>query len=399
MSQRLDGIQESVTLKLNSVAKALAQAGRSVINLTAGEPDFNPPVECEAAVSAALLRHDAKYTPTAGHLVLRAAIAAFTNKIQPALAASAPWRAENVVVTNGGKQSIFNAIMSLLKTGDEVLIPAPYWLSYPEMVKIADGKPVVLPTKFESGFRITPDQLEKSITKRTRLLILNAPSNPSGASYTRAELQALGEVLKRYPDVWVLSDEIYLSIQYGQDLTPSFLDACPDLAGRTITSSGLSKSCSVTGWRIGWAVAPKTFLDRMVALQAHSTSGISNLSQAAALAAFDVSPEVFEKQRQIFETRRAVGLEMLRSSAKLKVFEPKGAFYLWVGVQDALQEGEDADTFSERCLQQAGLAVVPGTAFGMANYIRLSFACDLKTLEEGCRRLLQLVDGGLGHGL
>ncbi len=399
MNQRMDGIQESVTLRLNSVAKALAQAGRSVINLTAGEPDFNPPQECEEAVTAAVLRHDSKYTPTAGHLALRTAIAAFTNRLQVSLSSKKPWAAENVVVTNGGKQSIFNAIMALLRPGDEVLIPAPFWLSYPEMVKIADGIPVIVPTTFDDGFQITPDQLEGLITNKTKLLILNAPSNPSGASYSRSELKALGEVLSRHTDVWILSDEIYLSIQYGQDLTPSFLDACPELADRTITSSGLSKSCSVTGWRIGWATAPKLFLDRMVALQAHSTSGISNLSQAAALAAFEVSKDVFEKQRQIFESRRARGLEMLRSSAKLKVFEPKGAFYLWVGVQDALQEGEDADTFSERCLQEAGLAVVPGTAFGMANYIRLSFACDLSTLEEGCRRLLRVVDPDIGSRL
>jgi aspartate aminotransferase len=392
MKQRMDGIQESVTLRLNSVAKALAQEGRSIVNLTAGEPDFTPPPECEAAVNQAVARHDSKYTPTAGHMALRASIAAFTNQLQPALSAAAPWTALNVVVTNGGKQSIFNAILSLLRDGDEVLIPSPFWLSYPEMVKISGGVPVIVPTSIETEFLLTPQQLKSKITPKTKLLILNSPSNPSGASYSRKQMEALGAVLEEHPGVWIISDEIYLAIQYGDNPSPSFLDACPSLSGRTITSSGLSKSCSVTGWRIGWAVGPQAFLERMIALQAHSTSGISSLSQAAAIAAFDVSPKIFESQRQIFEARRARGLEMLRSSAKLKVFEPKGAFYLWVGVQDALQEGEDADTFSERCLKEAGLAVVPGTAFGMPEYIRLSFACDMETLEEGCRRLLRLVD-------
>ncbi len=391
-SSRVRDLKESSTLKVNAMVNRLKQEGKVIYNLTAGEPDFPPPAEAKQAVIDAVNRNQSKYTPTAGILELRELIAAKTNAQQPSLAAKAPWGAKHVVVTNGGKQAIFDVIFALVDDRDEVVFGAPYWLSYPEMVKAAGGVSRVIETTSEGNYRITPAQLEKAITPKTKLLILNSPSNPTGALYSKQDLQALGEVISKHPHVWVMSDEIYDKIEFEKGSWCSFLEANPDLSGRTITVNGLSKSGAMTGWRVGWSVAPEALSAALIALQGHSTSGISSLSQWAAIASLKLAPEGFEPQRIEYLNRRNLALEVLGKSAKMKVYEPMGAFYLFVDCSPVLKAQEDANGLAEKILQDAQVAVVSGVDFGAPTCIRISFATDKETLKTGCERLVSLFD-------
>lgn len=392
LSQRVRQLQESATLKLNAQVNQLKAQGKKILNLTAGEPDFPPPEAAKAAVIDAVNRNLAKYTPTPGIPELRELIADKANRQQPTLAARQAWKASDVVVTNGGKQAIFDSILCLIDRDDEVLIPAPYWLSYPEMVKAAEGIPVEIPTTAEQSYKITPSQLETAITSRTRLFLINSPSNPTGMMYSRAELQALGQVLREQPRVWILSDEIYDRIEFEPGSFCSFLEACPDLRDRTITVNGLSKSGAMTGWRIGWSLTPQPLTAALIALQGHSTSGISSLSQAAAVATLKLPEDAFEPQRLQYLHRRNLALEVLVKSAKIKVVAPAGAFYLFVDVSGALKPGQDANGFAESLLQEAQVAVVSGVDFGAPTCVRLSFATDEDTLREACTRLVEFCD-------
>ncbi|MGZ3688816.1 MAG: pyridoxal phosphate-dependent aminotransferase, partial [Bdellovibrionota bacterium] len=341
----------------------------------------------EAAIRA-VRENRSKYTPVAGIPELRAIIAARTSAQQPTVPA---WKNSQVIVTNGGKQALFNAFMALLDPGDEVLIPAPYWLSYPEMVKIAGGTPVVLPTTLEGGFKITPAQLKSALTPRTKILVLNSPSNPTGAMYSKAELTALGDVVAKAPGVWVISDEIYDQITYGDPAFCSFLQSSPGLRDRVITVNGLSKSGAMTGWRVGWSVAPDAVTSAMSTLQGQCTSGIHAPAQWAALAVLGLPPQELEEHAAIYLRRRDLVLEILRKSRKIEVFTPQGAFYVFVGVKHGLKSGEDSIGFAERLLEQAKVAVVPGTPFGAPEFLRLSFASDEKTLTEGCNRIVKFL--------
>ncbi len=394
ISNRMKDVEESATLQLNALAQKLKREGKDIINLTAGEPDFPAPAEAKEAVIQALQNEWSKYTPTAGIPELREKVAKATNRSQPSLQSKHVWSGSEVVLTNGGKQAIFDVVMCLVDSGDEAIIPAPYWVSYPEMVRIADGTAVVIETGFENDFKITPAQLEKAITPKSKIIFLNSPSNPTGTVYSREEYQALGRVLEKHPGIWILSDEIYELIQYGHNPGVSFLEACPGLWSRTVTLNGLSKSGSMTGWRIGWSVADTKLTQKLIALQGHSTSGISSLSQAAALATLDLPSAYFEQHRQEFERRRDLALACLSNSAKIKVFAPRGAFYVWIQVQDVLKDDkdgikEDAQKLASRCLQEAQVAVVPGNSFGANNFIRISFACKSDVLQEACNRLVQ----------
>jgi aspartate aminotransferase len=392
LSQRVSRLQESATLKINAQVNQLKAQGKSIYNLTAGEPDFPPPDAAKQAVIEAVQKNLSRYTPTPGILELRELIAAKTNRQQSALNASQPWKATDVIVTNGGKQAIFNAVLCLIDRGDEALIPAPYWLSYPEMVKAAEGESVILPTTLESGYKITPEQLEGSITQHTRLLFLNSPSNPTGSMYSREEFQALGQVLHRYPQVWVLSDEIYDRIEFEKGSFCSFLDACPELRDRTVTVNGLSKSGAMTGWRVGWSLTPPKLTAALIALQGHSTSGICSLSQAAAVASLKLPEETFEPQRLEYLNRRNLALELLSKSAKIKGVVPAGAFYLFLDIRAALAPNQDANGFAEQLLQEAQVAVVSGVDFGAPTCVRLSFATDLETLRAACQRIVDFCD-------
>jgi aspartate aminotransferase len=392
ISSRVRNLKESSTLKVNALVNRMKAEGMEVWNLTAGEPDFPPPEAAKNAVMDAVKKNQSKYTPTAGIPELRELIAGRTNAQQPSIAASRPWKAVDVVVTNGGKQAIFNAIFALVDSGDEVIFGAPYWLSYPEMVKAAGGTPIVLETRAGEGYRIRAAQLEAAITPKTKLLILNSPSNPTGSIYPGSELQALGAVLKKHPGVWILSDEIYDRIEFVKGAWTSFLEANPELRDRTVTVNGLSKSGAMTGWRVGWSIAPGSLTPSLVSLQGHTTSGICSLSQAAAVASLKLPASDFESQRLEYLNRRNLALEVLGKSAKIKVYEPEGAFYLFVDCDSLLQDGQDANGLAERILQESKVAVVSGVDFGAPKCIRISFACDPETIREGCARLVGFFD-------
>jgi aspartate aminotransferase len=391
IAKRLDGVTESATLKLNALVQAMRARGEDVVNLTAGEPDFPPPEEAKAAVKRAVDENKNKYTPVAGLPELRERIAKKTNSQQPnVVAAHGEWKASDVVVSNGGKHAIYNVMMALLNLGDEVLIPAPYWLSYPEMVKLAEGKPVILETTPETKFKVTVADLRKKLTPKTKLLILNSPSNPTGTTYTRAEFEAIGKWLAtEAPGVWVLSDEIYDRILFGSDPFVSFLDAAPELKNRSITVNGLSKAAAMTGWRIGWTLAPPELTQAILTLQGQSTSGISSLTQYAGIAALDLSEEKFAEMVAAFKRRRRMALEILAKAEKLKVVPPEGAFYVFLGIEAFLKAGEDSMQLSETLIREAKVAVVPGTPFGAPKWVRMSIATDDETLKKGCERLAQ----------
>jgi aspartate aminotransferase len=393
-SHRVSELQESATLKINAIANQLKQEGKSIINLTAGEPDFPVFDEAKNAVIEALGKNLSKYTPTPGIPELRELIAKKTNAQQPSLAMN-PWKSTNVMVTNGGKQALFDSILTLIEKGDEVLIPSPYWLSYPEMVKVAEGVSKFIPASFENRFKIKAHDLEKSITSKTKMFIINSPSNPTGSMYTRSELQQLGKVLNQHPHVWVISDEIYDRIDYSSEGWTSFLEANPQLRERTITVNGMSKSGSMTGWRVGWSVSPDFVTNRLNALQGHSTSGICSLSQAAAVATLKLPHSRFDDQLKEYLNRRNLALEVLKKSAKIKVDEPQGAFYLFIDLSEVFvkeKAGQDANGFVQDLLKDEQVAVVSGVDFGASKCIRISFATDSQTLLEGCRRLVRFCE-------
>lgn len=392
LSRRLDGVSESATLKLNSTVQMMKAQGVDVINLTAGEPDFPVPDAAKEAVKEALRLNRSKYTPVPGIPELRKAVALKTNLQQPSVAKIHPWEASNVIVTNGGKQALFNAFMALLDPGNEVLIPTPYWLSYPEMVKLAGGIPKFISAPHSQGFKIKPDQLKNALGPKVKVLVLNSPSNPTGVMYTRKEYAELAEVLLTTPgaeNIWVISDEIYDRINFGEVPFCSFLEAAPELRHRSITINGMSKSAAMTGWRSGWSVAPENVTQGMITLQGQSTSGINALAQWASLAALALPESEFSSMVTTFKKRRNLVLENLEKAHKIDVIVPNGAFYIFVGVGKYLRAGEESIAFAQRLLEDAKVAVVPGTPFGEPEFIRISFATDEESLVKGCDRLVK----------
>lgn len=394
-AQRLQGVSESATLKLNALVQELKQQGQDIVNLTAGEPDFAPPEAVKEAVIDAVRRDQNRYTPVPGLPELRRLIAERTNSQQPELARQQPWGAPNVVVSNGGKQAIFSALQALVDPGDAVLIPAPYWLSYPEMTKLAQGRPVILATEAKAGWKLAPSELSRALDQagsRARVLILNSPSNPTGILCSRAELTALGEVVRRHAgarDLWVISDEIYDSITFDNRPFCSFLSACPELAARTVTINGLSKRAAMTGWRVGWSVASAELTQALQTLQGQATSGINSLAQWASIAALKLPEEIYRQHTLVYERRRNLALEILGRSPKIKLVRPEGAFYAFLGIGAGLKPGEDSMGFCERALTEALVALVPGTPFGAPDHVRMSFALDDATLRRGCERLVE----------
>jgi aspartate aminotransferase len=395
LSRRLEGVSESATLKLNATVQQMKAQGVDVVNLTAGEPDFWVPEAAKKSVIDAVHGNQSKYTPVGGLPALREAIARKTNEQQKSLSSGRPWQSSHVVVTNGGKQALFNSLMAILNSGDEVLIPSPYWLSYPEMVKLAGGIPKFIPTSVDQNFKITPEQLTHAVGPNVKVLILNSPSNPTGALYSKEEYQALGTVLSQSPfgkNVWILSDEIYDRIVLGSIPFCSFLEANPGLADQTITINGVSKSAAMTGWRLGWSVACEKVTQAMLTLQGQSTSGVNALAQWAAIAALKLPESDFTSQVESFRKRRDLLLENLRKARKIELYTPDGAFYVFVGIEKYLRAGEDSLGFAQRVLEEARIAVVPGTPFGDPECIRLSFATDEKSILEGCQRLVNYLD-------
>ncbi len=374
LAARVGQVTPSLTLAVDTKAKALKAEGISVCSFSVGEPDFPTPAHIVAAAEKALEMGKTKYGPAAGEPKLREAIA---QKLQKENLLC--YGAENIIVTNGGKHSLFNLFLATIEPGDEVIIPAPYWVSYPEMVKLAEGKPVIVETTAESGFKITPEQLRQAITPQTRLFVLNSPSNPTGMVYTPDEIKALAEVVVE-KDIYVVSDEIYEKLLYDGAEHFSIGATSPEAFERTIVSSGFAKAYSMTGWRVGFLAAPVDVIRACTTIQGHSTSNVCTFAQYGAIAALEGPQEPVEEMRQAFAQRRQYMLNAVNSIPGLTCPKPDGAFYLFPSIQTT---GLKSLEFSEALLEEHQVAVVPGVAFGADDCIRLSYATDMDTIKKG----------------
>lgn len=386
-SARIDAVELSEILRISELADTLKREGRDVITLGTGEPDFPTPAHVIEAAHRAALAGETTYTLTAGTIDLREAIAAACQRDNGYTPETA-----GIIVCTGAKQVLYNAFAATLDAGDEVLIVAPYWTSYPDIVTVCDGRPVVLPTTAATGFRTTPDQLRDAITDKTRWLLLNSPSNPSGAVYARDDLVALAEVLRGAPHVGIMVDEIYQHISYVP--FHSFRSVAPDLADRTLIVNGVSKSHAMTGWRIGWGIGPTRLIAAMVAVQGQITSGASSVSQAAAKAALEGDQQLLAERADDFRERRDMMVAALNATGILDCPSADGAFYLFPSCAAAFgmttAKGRRIETdadFCEALLEHEGVALVPGRAFGTPGYIRLSYAYSRASLTEAATRI------------
>jgi aspartate/methionine/tyrosine aminotransferase len=392
ISSRVAAITESATLAVDAKAKALKAAGEPVIGFGAGEPDFPTPAHVvEAAIEACRDPRNHKYTPAAGLPELREAIAAKTRRDS-----GYEVEASQVLVTNGGKHAIYNTFATLLDPGDEVLLPAPYWTTYPEPVRLAGGVPVVLPTDAAAGFRVTVDQLDAAWTERTKAVVFVSPSNPSGAVYPPEEVEAIGRWAAER-DVWVVTDEIYEHLTYGDHRFSSIPTLVPEIRDRCVVLNGVAKTYAMTGWRVGWLIGAPDVTTAAANLQSHVTSNVGNISQRAALAAVSGSLDAVAEMRHAFERRGHTMVKHLAGIAGVEVLEPQGAFYAFPDLSAFLGRsirGRTPQTTVELCgllLDEVKVAVVPGEAFGTPGYARLSFALGDDDLGEGCRRIADLL--------
>jgi len=378
------GVRPSPTGAVLALVTELRAQGRDIISLGAGEPDFDTPQHIRDAAVAAIAAGQTRYTPIDGTAALKAAIQAKFRREN-----GLDYDTSQIIVTCGGKQALFNLFMALLGPGDEAIIPAPYWVSYPDMVRLAEAQPVIIDAGIEQDFKLTPAQLEARLNANTRLLVLNSPGNPTGASYTRAELEALGAVLEDYPGVVVVSDDIYEHIYWADEPFHSFAAACPGLFDRTVTVNGVSKGYAMTGWRIGYAGGPPAIVSAMTTVQSQSTSNPCSVSQAAAQAALEGDQGPVAEMCAAYKQRHDYIVAALNEIPGFECRPGEGAFYAFPRVQDALQRlGLVDDTaLAEMLIAEAGVACVPGAAFGAPGYLRMSFACSNETLEEAVSRL------------
>ena len=382
LATRVGKVTPSLTLAISAKAKAMKAEGIDVCSFSAGEPDFDTPAHIKEAAKQALDLGKTKYGPAAGEPKLRQAIA--TKLKQDNNLTYAP---ENVIVTNGGKHSLFNLMLALIEPGDEVIIPAPYWLSYPEMVTIAGGKPVIVNTTAENEYKITPEQLQQAIAPQTKLFVLNSPSNPTGAVYTPEEIKALSEVIVAH-DLLVVSDEIYEKILYDGATHLSIGAVGEDVLAKTIVSNGFAKSYSMTGWRVGYIAAPVEIIKAMTTIQSHSTSNVCTFAQYGAIAALKSSQACVAEMLAAFIQRRKVILEAINSIPQLSTPKPGGAFYVFV---DISATGMNSLDFCKALLEQEKVAAIPGVAFGADRCIRLSYATDMTSIHKGMDRLAKFV--------
>ncbi|MFN5118739.1 MAG: pyridoxal phosphate-dependent aminotransferase [Cyanobacteriota bacterium] len=379
LSTRAGALQPSLTLAIAAKARQLRADGHDICSLSAGEPDFDTPAFIRQAASEALESGHTRYGPVAGELALRQAIATKLSDEN-----GVPTTAEEVLVTNGGKQALYNLFQVLLGPGDEVLVPSPYWLSYPEMVQLAGAQVTLLPSQAAQGFRLDPAALEAAITPATKLLVLNSPSNPTGMVLNRSELEAIAEVLRRHPQVAVVCDEIYEFLLAPGHTHHSFAAVAPDLAERVFIVNGFAKGWAMTGWRIGWLAGPRHVVAAAAALQSQSTSNVCSFAQFGALAAVSGPRDCVREMAARFSERRSRLSAGLMAIPGLQLLAPEGAFYAFPNIS-AL--GMDSMTLCNRLLEEVGLAVVPGVAFGDDQCIRLSCAAAEATLDDGLERL------------
>lgn len=389
IADRLARIKPSPTIAVSTKAAELKAAGRDVIGLGAGEPDFDTPEHIKDAARQALADGKTKYAPVAGIPELRRAICDKLKRDN-----GLDYTPDQISVGCGGKQNIYNAMMATLNPGDQVIIPAPYWVSYPDITLLAEGEPVFVDCPESTGFKMTPAALEAAITPKTKWLMLNSPSNPTGAAYTRAELKALAGVLLRHPHVWVMTDDIYEFITYDGFEFTTIAQVEPKLYDRTLTLNGLSKAYSMTGWRVGYAAGAVDVIKAMNKVQSQSTTSTSTISQWASVAALDGDHSFIAKNNELFKGRRDLVVSMLNQAAGLTCATPEGAFYVYPSCKGAIGKqtpdgktiASDAD-FVTYLLEAEGVAAVHGEAFGLSPHFRVSYATSTEALEEACRRI------------
>ena len=389
ISDALNRIQPSATIAISNKAMALKAEGKDVIGLAAGEPDFDTPDNIKQAAIAAILEGKTKYTPVDGIPELKKAICAKFKREN-----GLSYAPSQVSVGTGGKQVLFNALMATVNPGDEVIIPAPYWVSYPDIVMLAGGTPVFVGCTIEHGFKLQPADLERAIGPRTKWLILNSPSNPSGAAYSRAELKAVTDVLMRHPHVWLLTDDMYEHLVYGDFEFTTAVQVEPGLYDRTLTMNGVSKSYCMTGWRIGYGAGPEVLIKAMSKLQSQSTSNPSSIAQWAAVEALNGPQDFIAANNRVFMERRDLVVSMLNQAKGLSCPAPEGAFYVYPSCKDTIGKTAPSgnvirtdEDFVTELLAAEGVAAVHGAAFGMSPFFRVSYATGTDVLEDACRRI------------
>ena len=388
-SAALSRVKPSATLAASARARELKREGRDIISLGSGEPDFDTPDNIKEAAIAAIRRGETKYTDVDGIPELKAAVAAKFKREN-----GLDYDVSQIHVATGGKAAIYNALVATLSPGDEVIVPAPYWVSYPDMVLLAGGEPVVVAGVEADGFKLRADALEAAITPRTKWLILNSPSNPTGAAYTRGELDGVAEVIRRHPQVWVLTDDMYEHLTYGDFQFTTLAQAAPDLIDRVLTVNGVSKAYAMTGWRIGYAGGPKPLIDLMRKVASQTTSNPSSISQWAAVEALKGPQDFIAERGKAFEQRRDLVVSMLNQASGVRCPTPEGAFYVYPSIEGLIgktaPEGAVIDSdaaFATALLDAEGVAVVHGAAFGLSPYFRISYATSDDVLEDACGRI------------
>ncbi len=389
LADALSRVKPSATIAVSQKARELKAKGKDVIGLGAGEPDFDTPDNIKQAAIYAIKRGETKYTPVSGIPELRQAIAAKFKREN-----GLDYKPEQTIVGTGGKQILFNAFMATLNPGDEVIVPAPYWVSYPEMVALTGGTPVFVNTKQEDNFKLTAADLEKAITPKTKWLIFNSPSNPTGAAYTHDELKALTDVLVRHPQVWILTDDMYEHLVYGDFTFATPAQVEPSLYERTLTMNGVSKAYAMTGWRIGYAAGPLALIKAMDMVQGQQTSGACSIAQWAAVEALNGPQDFIAKNKAIFQGRRDLVVSMLNQANGIQCPTPEGAFYVYPSCAGLIGKKTEAgkvintdEDFVTELLEAEGVAVVHGSAFGLGPNFRISYATSEELLEEACRRI------------
>ena len=389
LSARVQSVKPSATLAITARAKALRAAGKDVVGLGAGEPDFDTPDHIKEAAIKAIHDGFTKYTPVEGTLELRRAIVDKFKREN-----GFDYQLEEILVSCGGKQSFYNLAQAILDPGDEVIIPAPYWVSYPDMALLAGGVPVIVDAGADQSFKITPAQLEAALTERTALVVINSPSNPTGMSYSHAELAGLGEVLRRHPKAVIATDDMYEHIRWSSEPFVNILNACPDLAPRTLVLNGVSKAYSMTGWRIGYAGGPADIIKAMKKIQGQSTSNPTSISQVAAQAALEGPQDCIATMGAAFKERHDYVVARLNTMAGIECLPTDGTFYVFPKVQgmiDAIDGVKDDLELAEYLIEKAGVALVPGSAFGLGGHVRISIATSRANLEKALDRIASVI--------
>jgi aspartate aminotransferase len=394
-AERLDRINPSLTIAIATKARALKAAGRDIISLSAGEPDFDTPQFVKDAAIAAIQAGETKYTDVAGTLALRKAVA---EKFR--VDSGLDYKPEEIIVSTGGKQVIFNAMVATMDAGDEAIIPTPCWVSYPDIVTLADGKPVFVACGQNNGFKLRAEDLEAAITPKTKWFILNNPCNPTGAAYSAAELRAICDVLLRHPQVWIFTDDIYEKLAYDGFKPATILEVEPKLRDRTLTMNGCSKAYAMTGWRIGFGGGPLPLIKALDKLQSQSTSNTSSISQAAALAALSGPQEFIGEMVAVYAERRNLVVDMLNAAPGIVCHKPEGAFYVFPSVHGCIGKTSaggskivDDEAFVIALLEEQGVAAVHGAAFMYPGHFRISYATDTESLREACTRIQNFCSG------